>query len=93
MSTETATEWPAGVIARYLTVGGACVDIKIDVYDDGRYCDATSTCTGCHNYENHHHKRTSTQSSEVARRRAESDAREWAQGHAEKCRAMPKPQP
>ncbi|MGC5012478.1 hypothetical protein ACLQ2R_17070 [Streptosporangium sp. DT93] len=88
MSSETT--WPAGVIARYLTVGGATVDITLDIYDDDRYVDATSTCTGCKDWERQHQKRTASQTSEDARRRAEKDATEWAQEHAEHCRAMPR---
>lgn len=66
--------WPNGVIARYLTVGGATVDI-----DDRN----SSQCTGC--------DQTDENDRWVSRTNSTSRARTWAQAHAEKCRALPRP--
>lgn len=73
----TATSWPKGVVARYLTVGGATVDV-----DDTPHW----RCTGCPGtsygaYTNPWD--TPFTPAAIA---------EQAQTHAEKCRAMPKPE-
>ncbi|MFH9072697.1 hypothetical protein [Streptomyces alboflavus] len=70
MTTTFAEPWPDGVIARYLTVAGATVDLT----RRGEHADYR--CTGC-GYAGH--------------RWVERVAREHAQGHAEKCRALPRP--
>ncbi|MFF1916123.1 hypothetical protein ACFVYE_31965 [Streptomyces sp. NPDC058239] len=99
MTTQTTT-WPEGVIARYITVAGEalsdpsiCTEVisHADDYD-------TARCTPCGS--------TATYDMEIARflakkRGGDPDclslaepsrlAWEWAQTHAEKCRAMPKP--
>lgn len=90
MTTQTA--WPEGVIARYLTVAGATVDIR---HDSTRGW-IVATCTGerCGWQE-----RTSTNgyvydTPEQTQARLEEwlpENQEEAQAHAEKCRAMPKP--
>ncbi|MFD9444966.1 hypothetical protein [Streptomyces sp. NPDC060001] len=68
--TTASAPWPDGVIARYLTV----VDATVDVRGGGDY--ASMTCLGCGlHYSAFNETRT----------------RELAQGHAEKCRAMPRP--
>ncbi|MFF4834078.1 hypothetical protein [Streptomyces sp. NPDC001315] len=66
-----ATEpWEPGIIARYLTVAGATVDVR------GGGDHASMTCLGCSlHYSAFGEQRT----------------RELAQGHAEKCRALPRP--
>ncbi len=62
--------WPNGVIARYLTVAQATVDVR------GNSGHASMTCLGCgQGYASFGEQRT----------------RELAQGHAEKCRALPRP--
>jgi hypothetical protein len=62
--------WAPGVIARYLTVAGATVDVR------GSEHNASMTCLGCcEGYASFGERRT----------------RELAQGHAEKCRALPRP--
>lgn len=63
--------WEAGVIARYLTVGGATVDLTGGGHAT-RY-----RCTGCGD------------GTDIGGN--EGRAREIAQGHAEKCRALPRP--
>ncbi len=68
--TPAAAPWEPGVIARYLTVAGATVDVR------GGGDSASMTCLGC----------GESYSAFVERR-----TRELAQGHAEKCRALPRP--
>lgn len=88
-STDTAT-WPEGVIARYLTVGGATVDINHDTLypDDTEPNVSCARCQGCDAYCNEEwgHYRAFYASSS-----ADDVVRPWAQAHAETCRAMPKP--
>lgn len=82
MSAQTA--WPEGVIGRYLTVGGATVDlIEGDIH-------VTVTCQACPDaswiaYD------SPSGSDNPDRKKAVERAGDWAQGHAETCRAMPKP--
>jgi hypothetical protein len=91
MTTQTPTAWPKGVIARYLTVGGQALadpNATVDITHDS---DTTVTwCRGCKagrdfywaTYEGRYDNGCDG---------ADSAARTWAQAHAEKCRAMPKP--
>lgn len=90
MSTETA--WPEGTIARYLTVGGATVDVT----HDNRYLVDTepnlsiARCGGCaasHDEQWGEYAYSHNNGS----RGADAEVGKWAQGHAETCRAMPKP--
>lgn len=82
--------WPDGVIARYLTVAGATVDIT---YDSHRGL-LNATCTGCDWVD-----RTSTggflsDTPEQEQARVEEtlpESRVVAQAHAERCRALPRP--
>ncbi|MCX4450665.1 hypothetical protein [Streptomyces sp. NBC_01789] len=89
MTTQTAsTVWPAGVIARYLTVTGATVDIsrtKSQVLDDAEFDLQAwlSQCNGCDDSDTHDGFWGSDDNLHAARH--------WAQSHAETCRAMPKP--
>lgn len=97
-----AQPWPEGVIARYLTVAGATVDLthgnRSYPTDDGigeNRNHTTATCTGCPATEEFSHWRTvrGTYSSWDTRdaAAADQDAREWAQSHAAECRAMSRP--
>lgn len=78
-------EWPEGVIARYLTVGGNTVDLTEtdrDEHGGGVYV-TYANCNGCPatwsaHWENGHEL-------------AIAQVRDWAQSHAETCRAMPRP--
>lgn len=47
MTTAQTTAWPEGVIARYLTVGGATVDVSAARYDDGGGVYGAGVCGGC----------------------------------------------
>lgn len=69
------TAWPEGVIARYLTVVGATVDLT------GAEYDASGACGGC--------QKKFSDSGYVSG--SLSVARHWAQEHAESCRALPRP--
>jgi hypothetical protein len=105
-ATRTQTAWPQNVIARYLTVAGSSLgreDLAVEVVT--RYNAftppepiATSvSCTGCpaseeisHWLESYSHFKGAYEE-EHDQERANAQAREWAQAHAEKCRAMPNP--
>jgi hypothetical protein len=74
MSEQPATEpWPEGVIARYLNLVGATIDVT------GNGTHVYARCTAC---PFGHTPGLSWQ---------EARAHELAQGHAEKCRALPRP--
>lgn len=89
--TSQQTDWPEWVLARYLTVAGATVDIR-DVHSDGIL---TADCTGerCP-----WRKRVSIHAfyTDTLEQRAEKveeclpQMQRAAQAHAETCRAMPR---
>ena len=97
-TTETAT-WPEGVIARYLTVAGATADIKAIGIDRqtsvGTATDITITayCQACRQKAvfTYLGMDASTLGDDFFASGLCDDAREWAQTHAEKCRALPCP--
>lgn len=91
--------WPENVIARYLTVGGATVDLTLvqreqhgcDVYEIERPRDwSRSVCTGCPASEEFPHW-VGVYCDIHQPDAADKKARAWAQSHAETCRAIPKP--
>ncbi|MEV6165708.1 hypothetical protein AB0L71_28110 [Streptomyces sp. NPDC052052] len=89
MTVQQTTAWPEGVIARYLTVGGATVDIA---YTD----DLHAVCQGerCPWRESEYLEVFYTDSVEVRDQKIDNalpSAQRRAQAHAETCRAMPKP--
>ncbi|MCY0960850.1 hypothetical protein [Streptomyces sp. H27-H5] len=70
-----AASWPKGVIARYLTLANATVDLIRTKNSSPAYIDG-GHCTGCgHTIE----------------WMQEEYGRERAQSHAETCRALPNP--
>ncbi|MGW2720826.1 hypothetical protein [Streptomyces sp. NPDC001492] len=92
---SAATEpWPNGVIARYLTVGGATVDLRHDMalIVDTEPNLTIASCGGGGCAATHTEKwgpysfRTDNGSTG-----ADQEVAKWAQGHAEKCRALPRP--
>ncbi|MBB1252912.1 hypothetical protein H3146_05960 [Streptomyces sp. OF3] len=89
---QFATTWPKGVIARYLTVGGATVDITHDslTADDTRPNVTCAQCSGCSAYTNCEWESRADRFDNGSSW-ADSDARAWAQEHAERCRALPRP--
>ncbi|WP_369211348.1 hypothetical protein [Streptomyces flavofungini] len=97
MSVRTEASWPEGVIARYLTVGSATVDVrhKLNAFTPPEPLATRVACAGCLDSEEFNHYRVvrGMHSSWDVRDTdaADQDARRWAQAHAEKCRALPKP--
>jgi hypothetical protein len=99
-SPTTASAWPEGVIARYLTVAGAALgreDLAVDVetlttYDFGDPYATRATCRGCTAWRDEDYALYRNYRDETARAKAAGDAAcGWAQAHAEKCRALPRP--
>jgi hypothetical protein len=98
----TSTPWPEGVIARYLTAGGATVDVTEEsVYYDQTDPNASiATCTGCSAKEVvewtqrawSYSKDTIVEETDESGLYSTPKVRKWAQAHAEKCRAMPRPE-
>ncbi|MFI8351294.1 hypothetical protein [Streptomyces sp. NPDC085596] len=83
-------DWPESVIARYLTVGGATVDITHTSHSGY----VVATCNGCGNDHDIPTNGRLDDTPEEQERRVDQvlpDARDWAQDHAETCRAMPRP--
>jgi hypothetical protein len=80
---SSSTTWPEGVIARYATVGGATVDIRhaIDRVIGEPFADVAD-CGGCGARFIRDWERPLPGTPNI---------RVWAQSHAEKCRAVPKP--
>jgi hypothetical protein len=98
MSEQQTPPWPHGVTARYLTVAGSSLareELAVDVVYTSGTGWITATCAGCGASE-----RTDTggliydtPEEEQARvDQALPQARPWAQSHAEKCRATPRPE-
>ncbi|MFB6568405.1 MULTISPECIES: hypothetical protein [Streptomyces] len=96
-TTETTTAEPTAVVMRFLTVAGAALgreDITVDLthlQDDTR-----AKCNGCGQHKDHTTKNYYMGSDNKPvyfqdRAKGDKNAREWAQSHAEKCRAMPRP--
>jgi hypothetical protein len=73
MTTQTDT-WPENVLARYLTIGGATVNL----YNADQWSPVSATCAGC-------------STSNLDGGPDAINPKKWAQAHAERCRAMPKP--
>ncbi|WP_329521123.1 hypothetical protein [Spirillospora sp. NBC_01491] len=79
---QKPASWPEGVIARYATVGGGTVDVSdYEGSPDGEPW-MYSECLGCQDDE---------VSQGIRRANAFVAAKSWSQAHAERCRAMPKP--
>ncbi|CAH9419538.1 hypothetical protein SGL43_06593 [Streptomyces globisporus] len=96
MTAQTA--WPENVIARYLTLAGATVDLTHrNETEDGKKKATHAACTGCKatttktwadSYPNYGRPGvTEFQNQGVGDR----SARAWAQEHAETCRALAAP--
>ncbi|MBV9026058.1 MAG: hypothetical protein JO362_20245 [Streptomycetaceae bacterium] len=87
------TPWPDGVIARYLTAGGATVDIQHNrrYYDETALLDAVARCIGCGLTEGFDDGDPRDLSASGILTMNVAAARAWAQAHAEKCRALPMP--
>ncbi|WFB08369.1 hypothetical protein LRS74_15900 [Streptomyces sp. LX-29] len=72
------TNWPAGVIARYRNLSGATADVRLTP-EPGSGERHVTECTGCPPGA------TGIVTLSLTR------ATEWAQEHAERCRAIPRP--
>lgn len=89
-----------GAFARYLTVGGATVNVTRTTADptsdDASPSDSTIVhCHGCdtanrHDWDTRPHGYLLSVTE--AEERASTDACDWAQAHAATCRAMPRPE-
>ncbi|HET6359174.1 hypothetical protein [Streptomyces sp.] len=78
MTRQTSTAaWPASVLFRFLTIGGATVDISPT---DGPGCHRAH-CNGC----------AATSQTRRGSDGLANSVKPWAQAHAETCRAMPRP--
>lgn len=106
MNTQT-NAWPENVIARYLTVAGSSLgrdDIAVDItctqtaHEKGRdgeeVGDITliAQCSGCFDRDESTCEGLYLNLVEPVLKTFYGDhSREWAQAHAETCRAIPKP--
>jgi hypothetical protein len=88
----TPEPWPEATIARYLTVGGALVDLSHDTYylADTEPNTTIARCGGC---DAHHQEQWSGYAyrSNNGSSGADTEAGKWAQAHASECRALPRP--
>ncbi|MET9604508.1 hypothetical protein ABZZ17_05505 [Streptomyces sp. NPDC006512] len=92
--------WPEGVIARYLTVGGATVDLtyRLNALNPPEPFVTLAACGGCPASQEFGHWIASgshfdgTFTEEHDPGAGDEKARTWAQSHAETCRAMPRPE-
>ncbi|MGW7053106.1 hypothetical protein [Streptomyces sp. NPDC054887] len=99
MSQTTQTAWPEGVIARYLALGGATVDLmhRLTVTNPPEPFATSAACAGCPAREDFSHWVGSgahfdgTYKEQRDEEQANEKARVWAQAHAETCRSMPRP--
>ncbi len=88
----TPTPWPDGIVARYLTVAGATVDIRHDMHllTDTEPNTTIARCGGC---DAHHQEQWDPYAyrSNNGSSGADAEAGKWAQTHAAECRALPRP--
>lgn len=87
LTAQQPAAWPEGVIARYLTVGGATVDLRHDYTGV-----ADSVCSGCTTtHRSNGYTGLPNPTVEQQDAAAIGAGRQWSQEHAERCRAMPRP--
>lgn len=102
MTTQTQTAWPENVIARYLTVAGSSLgrgDIAVDITctqtarePEGGDITLVAHCSGCSDRDETTYKGLYLDRIGPVLKSFYGDhTREWAQEHAETCRAIPKP--
>lgn len=104
MTTTTAPApvvWPAGVIARYPTRAAEItgdLSLSVEIAEERNaerpeYYGYRARCRGCHDSTFYDRDRTARIRGRelVTAFDAELLAREWAQSHAETCRAVPRP--
>ncbi|PWG13911.1 hypothetical protein DF268_08575 [Streptomyces sp. V2] len=96
--TPSAAPWPDSVIARYLTVAGAAFgreDLAVDVTYSSKSGLLTAACHGCGNTEHTNTGGSFSDSPEKEQARIAKwlpTSKQDAQTHAEKCRALPRPE-
>lgn len=101
MNRTTTTAWPADVLTRHLTIGGATADV-IDTVTDNRPAylstshEVRGACTGERCNGSHYTVRFTFSLDDDPEQdedfqQAIAQAQWWARTHAEKCRAMPRP--
>jgi hypothetical protein len=97
---KTQTAWPEGVIARYLTKASeitgdlsTTVDVSEEEAEDAKDEGYRAACQGCGTHTLYNLGRTvlTLKHEFVSAADGERLAREWAQSHAETCRALPRP--
>jgi hypothetical protein len=97
VTTNPTTPWPDGVIARYLTLAGSALareDLAVEIAYTSSTGWITATCAGCGTSERTDPGASIYDTPEEEQVRVEKalpNARPWAQAHAEKCRALPRP--
>lgn len=97
MSKTPQNAWPEGVVGRFVNVGGATVDVILN--KDRTFAQAACTGETCNatespfNYEAHFLGcgYSPVEAAQMTLDASREDAAKWAQSHAEKCRAMPRP--
>ncbi|MFI1371323.1 hypothetical protein ACH4UY_04835 [Streptomyces longwoodensis] len=95
--TAPAEAWPVGVLARYLTVAGSSLareDLAVEIVYTSSTGWITATCAGCGTSERTDPGASIYDTPEEEQARVDKalpNARPWAQAHAEKCRAVPRP--
>ena len=92
--TPPTEPWPDGVIARYLTVAGATVDISHDMHllADTEPNLSIARCGGAGCEASHHELWTNYGYREDnGSKGADKEVGKWAQAHASECRALPRP--
>ncbi|MEU2603246.1 hypothetical protein [Streptomyces albus] len=103
MSESTQAAWPEGVIVRYLTVGGATVDLAVrsGYFGVEHPTEHFVACSGCGETCSvewgwdawHEDFGTGPQPNfDPTGLSVLPKAREWGQAHAEYCRALPRPE-
>jgi hypothetical protein len=94
IQTAQSAAWPEGVVARYVTLAGATVDVSHDMslIQDTEPNLSIARCGG-ENCDASHHERWTDYGyrSDDGSRGADREVGKWAQAHAETCRALPRP--
>lgn len=82
---QPTAPWPDDVTARYANLTGATVDVRTEETH------VRTVCTGCPAAEQSYPLRAPGKHTGYELRPALASAQTWAQGHAERCRALPRP--
>ncbi|MEU4496952.1 hypothetical protein AB0F96_26790 [Streptomyces sp. NPDC023998] len=82
---QPTAPWPDDVTARYANLTGATVDVRTEETN------VRAVCSGCPAAEQSYPLREPGKHTGYEPRHAVVSAQMWAQGHAERCRALPRP--